>query len=375
MIAAAGAAAVLSLRIARSVVTPPRTRLNDVDIHSVNLEDHTIVLGRTADTSAPGRYSLWFHDGAGHARVGGVLADDGVRVTRTLDSVQRGNISTALTGRWAGWWHLTPSDLDVPFREVGVPTSLGIAPAWRIDSSSPSNDWVIQVHGRAVTRSEGLRAVPVFRDAGFTSLLISYRDDGDAPSSPDGRYALGAEEWLDVESAIAYAHENGATRVVLMGWSMGGATVLQCLARSPLRSLVVGAVLESPVIDWVRVLRFQASAAGLPSAVRDAALTLLASPRAARLIGHDAPIDFHQLDFVARAPELTTPLLILHSDDDGFVPSDGSVALAAARPDLVHLERFAVARHTKLWNADEQRWNRAIRHWLERVVLSAVDRP
>jgi len=370
-IAIASAAGMMSVRVARSVITPPRVRLNDVTILEVDAERGTIVLARTADTSTPGRYSLWFDEGRGHARVGELLNHDGTRVTRVLDSVQRGDISSARHGRWAGWWYLTPADLAVPFREVGVETSLGVAPAWRVDAESPTTDWVIQVHGRAVTRSEGLRAVPVFRSAGFTSLLISYRDDGDAPSSPDGRYALGAEEWLDVESAIAYARDHGARRIVLMGWSMGGATVLQCLVRSPLSALVTGVVLESPVIDWVRVLRFQASAAGLPSAVRDAALTLLASPRAARLVGHDAPIDFASLDFVARAHELQTPILLLHSDDDGFVPSDGSVALAAERPDLVHLERFAVARHTKLWNSDEHRWNRAISRWLDTVVLPA----
>lgn len=368
--AVVGAAVVMSVKVARSVITPPQVRMNDVDILEVDASRGTIVVGRTPDTATPGRYSLWFDHGRGHARIGGVLSDDGVRVTRVLHSVQRGDITTARTGRWAGWWYLTPADLDLAYREVGIQTSVGIAPAWQVDAAEPTTDWVIQVHGRAVTRSEGLRAVPVFRDAGFTSLLISYRDDGDAPASPDGRYALGAEEWLDVEAAIAYAREQGAQRIVLMGWSMGGATVLQCLARSPLSALVTAAVLESPVIDWVRVLRFQASAAGMPSAVRDAALTLLASSRAARIVGHDAPIDFASLDFVARAGELTTPILLLHSDDDGFVPSDGSVALAAARPDLVHLERFAVARHTKLWNTDEGRWNRAIDRWLRSVVLS-----
>ncbi|MGI0490157.1 hypothetical protein ACN4EK_32810, partial [Pantanalinema rosaneae CENA516] len=50
-----------------------------------------------------------------------------------------------------------------------------------------------------------------------------------------------------------------------------------------------------------------------------------------------------------------------------YVPSDGSVALARARPDVVTLEHFAHARHTKLWNYDRARWERAIATWLRSV--------
>jgi len=67
---------------------------------------------------------------------------------------------------------------------------------------------------------------------------------------------------------------------------------------------------------------------------------------------------------VARADELHQPILILHSDDDGFVPSDASHELAQARPDLVTLQVFDTARHTKLWNYDQERWTRAITQWL-----------
>ncbi len=123
-------------------------------------------------------------------------------------------------------------------------------------------------------------------------------------------------------------------------------------------------VLESPVVDWLSVLRFQAAAAGLPPAVRDAALAMLGSGRASSWVGLAEPIDFERLDIVARSAELSIPMLLLHSDDDGYVPSDASIALAVARPDVVRLERFTVARHTKLWNHDPERWERAIRVWL-----------
>ncbi|BDZ46898.1 alpha/beta hydrolase [Naasia aerilata] len=93
-------------------------------------------------------------------------------------------------------------------------------------------------------------------------------------------------------------------------------------------------------------------------------LALLSSKWGRPLTGQEHPIDLARLDFVARAAELETPILVLHSDDDGFVPSNGSRELAAARPDLVTFVGFEIARHTKLWNLDRERWEGAIASWL-----------
>ena len=60
-----------------------------------------------------------------------------------------------------------------------------------------------------------------------------------------------------------------------------------------------------------------------------------------------------------------------HQDDDGFVPSSASHALAQARPDLVELQTFSTARHTKLWNYDQERWTDAIGDWVRRQGLAA----
>jgi pimeloyl-ACP methyl ester carboxylesterase len=102
--------------------------------------------------------------------------------------------------------------------------------------------------------------------------------------------------------------------------------------------------------------------------VAPGAMHLLGSEWSGRLTGQDAPIDFARLDFVQRAGELDLPILLLHSDDDGFVPSTGSRKLAERRPDIVTFVPFRVARHTKLWNYDPERWNGAIREWLEQRV-------
>lgn len=362
VLAAAAFSAFVMVYFARTVVTPPRRREQDVRI--IASSDHSVTLSNTPDTMTPGRYSLWFSRDSGHARIGDILSADRTSVTRELLGVDFGDLARARAGRLSGWFFLGPGELGLPWEDVEVETPLGSAPAWLVPADVDDGRWVIQVHGRAVTRREPLRAVPVFRAAGYTSLLISYRNDGEAPRSADHRYALGDTEWEDVEAAIRFALDRGARSILLMGWSMGGATVLQTITRSTLADRISGLVLESPVVDWVTALRYQAVINRIPPLLRGGILALLSRPEARLLTGQSAPIDLRRLDLVARSAELHAPTLLLHSADDGYVPITASDDLAHARPDIVTYERFTTARHTKLWNFDPDRWNGAIARWL-----------
>ncbi len=117
-------------------------------------------------------------------------------------------------------------------------------------------------------------------------------------------------------------------------------------------------------MDWRTVLSFQGRAMRLPAPVIALAQRTIRSGWGAAMLRTGEPIPLDRLDVVSRARSLRHPVLILHSDDDGFVPSDASHALAAARPDLVTMETFTTARHTKLWNYDETRWSEAIARWV-----------
>lgn len=359
--------------VARAVVTPDRKRTERVPITAVDLEARTVSLGRSPDTESPGRYSLWFGGATGHMRIGEVLDTTDTTVTRRVIAVDAGDPTVARRGRWGGWFYLTPGELGVPVEDVDVQTPNGPAPAWVVRAEDPAAPWAVLVHGRGVTRAETIRAVPVFRAAGYSVLLASWRNDGVAPPSPDGRYGLGSTEWQDVDAALDWVAQQGATSVVLMGWSMGGAVVLQTLVRSGLAGLVSGVVLESAVVDWHAVLKSQSRALRLPRPVRKVAQWVLRTPVVHRVAGLDQPIDLRELDMVARADELRVPILLLHSDDDGFVPASASYALAAARPDLVQLEVAHVARHTKLWNHDAEWFDARILAWLTDVVRPAAD--
>lgn len=367
--AAAVATAAVSVIVARKVLTPPSRREEDVAIRSVDLDAGLIVLESTADSRLPGEYSFWFTRESGHARVGEIVATTADSVTRRLLGVDSGDLLAAKRGRLTGWFYLTPADLGVAFEEVDIATPLGDAPAWLVPPASGGTGerWAIHVHGRAVRRPETLRAVPIFREAGYTSLVVSYRNDGEAPRTDDFRYALGDREWVDVDAAMRFAASRGATEIVLVGWSMGGATVLQALTRSTFGDRVTGVVLESPVVDWIAALDFQVRLRRLPLFVRSFVVLLFKHPWGRFATGLAEPLDIDRLDFVTRARELDRPILVLHSDDDGFVPSTASRALAVARPDIVTYEAFETARHTKLWNFDRERWEGAIRAWLARL--------
>lgn len=350
--------------VARAVVTPDRKRNERVPIHAVDPVRKTVTIERTADTELQGRYSLWFGGGTGHMRVGEVLGTTDTTVTRRIIAIDAGDPTAARRGRWGGWFYLTPGELDVPVEDVDIPTPNGPAPAWVVRADDPAAPWAVLVHGRGVTRAETIRAVPVFRAAGYSVVLASWRNDGVAPPSVDGRYGLGSTEWEDVDSVLRWLTAQDAQSVVLMGWSMGGAVVLQTL----LRSRFDGVVLESPVVDWHAVLKSQSQLLRLPRPVRKVAQRLLRTPVLHRLAGLRAPVDLRELDMVTRSDELTVPILLLHSDDDGFVPSSASHDLARARPDLVRLEIQTTARHTKLWNHDADWFDARILAWLTEVV-------
>jgi pimeloyl-ACP methyl ester carboxylesterase len=351
---------------ARKVLTPDRLKPDDTQI--LEVEEDSVTLELTPESGQPGRYGLWFDDGRGHARVGAVLEVDerAGRVRRVLEGVDAGELGVG-PGRWNQYYFVgAPQDsLGLPSRDVEITTEIGMLAAWEVPAAdSASRRWAILVHGRGAPREECLRAVPVLHDLGFTALIPMYRNDIDAPSSSDGRYSLGLSEWRDLEAAMLHAVDAGAEQIVLLGWSMGGAIILQTLDRSWLSDRVSSVVLDAPVIDWADVLRHHGAIHKIPGPIGTLSRSLIGRRWARRLVGVHEPIDVALTNWEHRADELKHPTLLIHSLDDEFVPAGPSISLAAKRPDLVRFEPWREARHTKEWNVDPERWDAVVRAFL-----------
>ncbi|MFF1880567.1 alpha/beta hydrolase family protein [Pseudarthrobacter sp. NPDC058196] len=284
-------------------------------------------------------------------------------VTRLVERVDSGNLYGARAGIWSGYAYSAPEQLGLPFEHVVVPVTDGMAPAWKFvpETAGPaSSTWAIHVHGMGGKRAGALRGVPVANQLGLTSLVVSYRNDGDAPPSNDARYSLGQNEWLDLEAAIQFAVDNGAERLVLFGWSLGGSMAMRAADLSIHSDRIVGLVLVAPVLDWRVTLTANGSSSGLPGPVTRLGLRMLGTGAGRWVTGLAQPIDLSTLDWVARAGELKKPTLILHGAGDKSTPVAVSERLAELRPDLVQLERFDVPGHSLEWNGDTEKWEASV---------------
>lgn len=370
--AALGGAATASLVglgfvIARRLTAPSSGRRFELVIRRVEstADRQWVVLDRTPQTTSPGQYSLLLEDGR-LIRLGHEVEDRGPELfaREVVGRNRLAGVSAGERASWSGIYFCDPIDAGLEATDVHVPTAVGPAPAWRVETAGArSSTWAIHIHGLGSPRAGTLRGVQVAAELGLTSLVVTYRNDGEGPRVGTGRSTLGRTEADDVRSAMAYARDHGAERFVLFGWSMGGAIALQIASDPKSGSDIAALVLDSPVVDWVSTIRANCIRSGLPAWAGALAQPWLDRPALARLVGLPNVIGLGNFDWFARSAEIRVPTLILHGTFDSSSPFDAVARLRDRCPDLVELETFQ-ADHTMNWNSDTDRWRRAVRTWL-----------
>jgi pimeloyl-ACP methyl ester carboxylesterase len=257
-----------------------------------------------------------------------------------------------------------PAGAGWEYRTVTYSSAFGEFDAWLVDGESDT--WAILIHGRGATPHEGFRILPALTERGIPALLIEYRNDPPAPSTADRLARFGVTEWEEVEGAVRFALDGGATEVILVGFSMGGAMAVSMLYESDLAGSVRGMILDSPALELGAMVDARAGDTMLPliPARVPTPLTTVAKWMASRRFGADwAAMDY--LD--GRVTSLRVPILLLHGVEDGTVPISLSRELADRRPDIVQLEEFRGADHVRSWNVDPDRYLAVVGEFLDRI--------
>jgi alpha-beta hydrolase superfamily lysophospholipase len=311
----------------------------------VSLSDDEVTLPRSAASTRVGTYGLvWFDDDgdqAGTAIVGPVTESTDDTVTRPISNITGAlAVGTSVELNPNIYEGDPSSSLGIPFTDVEIEGELGPMPAWHVDGTGST--WVLFVHGIDGERQSALRPLPTLVDAGYPTLMITYRNDIGAPPSPDGLIDLGQTEWRDLDSAAAYAVNQGAASFILYGDSMGGSIVTRFMHESEYADQVAALVLDSPVLKWSGVLDNQAESLhlGLLSGPLKVAVSLRGDIDLAQLNELDQTDTFEGL-----------PILLFQGLADPLVPPAESRQFADSLPDAVFVP-VAEAGHIQSWNVD-----------------------
>jgi alpha-beta hydrolase superfamily lysophospholipase len=220
---------------------------------------------------------------------------------------------------------------------------------------APGSSLVILFHGYTGEKSGTVPEARVFREMGFSVLLVDFRGSGD---SSESYTTVGYAEGEDVASALRYARAQlGPRKVILYGKSMGGAAILRavhdCGARPD------GIIVESVFDNMLSTVRNRFNAMGVPS-FPCAQLLVFWGGRQFGFNGFaNNPADF--------AASVCCPILFLHGADDPRARIQEARRVFAAVPGPKQFEEFPGLAHETSVSKFRLRWQAAVEQLLRKV--------
>lgn len=255
----------------------------------------------------------------------------------------------------------TPTDSGLGIQALTVPGPLGDYPAWL--GPADGGTWAIVVHGNSLSPADGLRMVPILTQAGFPTLIATYRNDPGAPEDPSGKLRYGLTEWQDLEAMVTYALEQGSDGVVLDGYSMGGGIVMAFLQRSEIASEVRAVILDAPMLDFSATVDDNASRETLPIGGLPLPSSLTAVAKLIADLRFD--VDWPSLDYLADTSRYHVPFLVFHGTGDTIVPIATSRRFARLLPQQVELVECERAEHIGCWNLGPDEYAATVQQFLD----------
>lgn len=220
-----------------------------------------------------------------------------------------------------------PADYGLAYEDVALTAADGVKlHAWWLPAQGSAAGTVLHLHGNAANVSNHLPLAAWLPRAGFNVLMLDYRGFGRSEGRPslDGVLA-------DARAALAYLRSRrdvDATKLVVFGQSLGGATALRLLAEDA---------------AGVRLAVIDSAFASYRGIARDAALqSIVLAPFLPLALPLLPGADKDPLTALAR---IDVPLLFVHGRADRVIPFKHSGQLFAAAKEPKRLIAIERAQH------------------------------
>ena len=247
----------------------------------------------------------------------------------------------------------------VPFEEVSITTFDGLKLFARYYHLSDSAPVQIQFHGyRSTAVRDFSGGFSLARKMGRNLLVVDQRAGG---KSEGTTICFGIKEKYDCLEWIKYALERfGDVPIMLTGVSMGAATVLMA-SELDLPKNVKCIVADCPYSSPEEIIALQCKEMGLPPKIGMPFVRL-----GARLFGN-LKLSGEGAEKAVRNTKV--PILLVHGEEDDFVPCYMSEKIYSANPKMITFETFPNAAHGVSFLVDTERYEKLYYSLFEKYGL------
>lgn len=217
----------------------------------------------------------------------------------------------------------------------------------------------IFLHGyRSPAQRDGCGGFEMMRDMGFDLLMVDQRGHG---RSGGETITLGIKEQYDCLNWIRYCTERFGPEkpVVLIGVSMGASTALLAASHT-LPACVKGVIADCGYSSVKRILKQEIGKIGLPMGVGWQLVKL-----GAKVFGRFNPENGEVAEALKHCE---VPVLLIHGQEDRFVPCEMSMENFEAIPGKKGLLTIPGAGHGMSWYLNQEGYRRAVREFCERIL-------
>ena len=247
----------------------------------------------------------------------------------------------------------------IPYESVSIRSADGLTLRGRYYPAEDGAPLAIGCHGyRGTPTRDFSGGADIYRSMGCAVLLIEER----AHCSSGGHtITFGAKESEDILLWTRWAAEKFRVPILLGGISMGAAAVLMASGLD-LPENVRGIVADCPYTSAREIICSVGARMHLP------AKQLYPLFRASAMIFGGT--DINHADAVSAVKKTKVPILLMHGEDDHFVPCAMSRTIAEANPEMIEFHTFPGATHGMSCMVDRPRYEALVKCFAARTIFA-----